>query len=115
MSDQSFEKQFAQWLKLRGHFKQVKRNKDYQSVIDTGLKIIDLGKRTPKLGIMTALFERDIAEAYMKLGNASQAIVYFEKAIKSFKKYRTSQKLRDPNDFISDIETIQKKLNKLKC
>ncbi len=114
MNDQSFEKQSAQWLKLREHFQQVKRNKDYQSVIDTGLKIIDLDKRTPELGIMTALFERDIAEAYMKLGDTSKSIVYFEKAIESFKKYRASQKLHDPDDFLSDIETIQKKLNKLK-
>lgn len=114
MSNLSYEKQFAQWIELRELFKQAKRNKDYQSVINTGLKIIELGERTPKLGIMFPLFEKDIADAHLKTGNAPLSIFYYQKAIESYKKYRATQKLRNPNDFLSDIEKIQKKLDKLK-
>lgn len=114
MSKASYEEQFAQWNELRGHFKRAKSNKDYQSVINTGLKIIELGESVPKLGIMTALFERDTADAYLKTGNISLATLYYEKAVKSFEKYRVTQRLHNPDDFLSDIEAVQKKLNKLK-
>jgi hypothetical protein len=104
---------FNQWITLRDSQKTAKREKNYQTVIELSDKIISISKKSPDIGIMVAFFQRDIADAYMKLNDEKSAAKYCKLAIASFEKYRAKAKLSKPDDFLSDIATLQKKLDKL--
>jgi putative heme degradation protein len=107
------EELFDKWLELREQHGKAKREKDYTAIIEVSEKIITHSKQAPDIRIMDAVFERDIADAYIKMGNVPSAVTFYKRAVKSFETYRATNKLRDPGDFLSEIEKIQKKLLKL--
>ena len=105
---------FNRWQKLRKNHKEAKRAKDHLAVIKIGADIIELAGRAPFIEIFEALFQKDMADAFVKLDDAPAAIVHYEHAIKLFEAHRAAGKLRNPDDFLTDIEKLQKKLAKLK-
>ena len=107
------EVNFNQWLELRNSHTTAKRNKDFQAVIDLSKKIIAHSIKAPEIRIMAALFHKDIADSYVRLNDTPSAIAACREAIASFKHYRATERLSKPDDFLSDIEKLQKKLEKL--
>ena len=114
MDDDWNDALFEQWQELRKSHKEAKRAKDHRVVIKIGAEIIELAGRAPFIGIFVAVFQKDAGDAYVKLDDAPAAIVHYGQAIKSFEAHRASGNLRTPDDFLADIEKLQKKLAKLK-
>ena len=104
---------FQNWISLRAKFRSAKREKDHPAIIAIGMDVIALSERASFIGIVNALFEYDIAEAHIKSGDTLAAVKYYRRSLDSFQVFRSTKKLRNPDDFLSDIEKIQKKLMKL--
>ena len=114
MTDDWNDALFNRWQELRKSHKEAKRAKDHQAVINIGVEIIDLAGCAPFIGIFVAVFQKDAGDAYVKLGDTAAAIIRYEQAIKSFEAHRAAGKLNRSDDFLADIEKLQKKLAKLK-
>jgi tetratricopeptide (TPR) repeat protein len=106
-------KEFKAWLALRERFIKAKREKNYKSVIELGNRIIAIAKSAPTIGIFVPSFEYDIAEAYNKQQEFSSSLEYYKRSMKSFEKYRATAKLHNPDDCLSDIAKIKRKISKL--
>ncbi|MDR1067341.1 MAG: hypothetical protein LBL35_07940 [Clostridiales bacterium] len=106
---------FNRWLELRESHATAKREKDYRRIIDTGDALITLAGQAPFIGIVVAIFKRDIADAYSELSEPTQAIAHYRAAIAAFEKHRATKKLNKPDDFLLDLERLRKKLSKLEA
>jgi hypothetical protein len=113
MPKQWNDEKFAKWLSLRGQFKDSKRTKDYDQTIEVGLSILSFAKTAKFIEIMTALFHRDLGDAYLKNGNPIKALEHYGAARSEFIEYRKTQKLSKPSDWLKDIETLDKKISKI--
>lgn len=108
MTDQWNEKIFENFIQLRDAFRSAKKEKDYLRVLSIGLKIIELEKQAKFLNIITPIFQKDMANASVKLGNVNLAIEYFIAAKTGFK-----ERINGSDDWQKDIDLIDKKLIKL--
>ena len=113
MKESDYDVLFNKWIELRNQYDKLKLEKNYRGIIEVSEKIIGLSKKAPDIGIMVAIFEQSIAEAYVKLEDVPSAIIYYKAAKKSFEEYRATKRLRSPDDYLSCVEKIQKKLAKL--
>lgn len=100
---------FENFVQLRDTLRAAKREKDFQSVLSVGLSILELDKRATFLGIATPIFQKDMAEACIKLGDVSSAIEYLLAAKAGFE-----ERMKGSGDWQKDIELINKKLAKLR-
>lgn len=110
MSD---NKSFACWIDLRQKYRLAKKNKDYLKIISYSNQIIELSQKDSSIGIMVPLFEYDIAESYSKLGDNENALKYYIFSKNHFISYRATHQLSKPEDFLSYITKIDKKIGKL--
>lgn len=99
---------FENFVQLRSALRAAKKEKDYQCVLAVGLNILELDKRATFLKIATPIFQKDMAEACIKLGDVNSAIEYLLAAKVGFEERRNSS-----SDWQKDIELIDKKLAKL--
>ena len=104
---------FKQWLDLRNAFKANKKIKNWSNVINIGNAIIQLDSQAKFIGIMVPIFYKEIANAYEKLCDISNAIEFYSLARDGFIKYRAEKSLGSENDRLSDIDRIDKKIIKL--
>lgn len=104
---------FNQWQELREQYRQCKKNKDYSNVIHYCEQIIELDKKAKFIEIMVPLFEKDTGDAYLKCGNRHMARKHFILAVNGFKEYRKNNALSSPDDWLKDIERLQKKIDKI--
>ncbi|AOU99191.1 hypothetical protein BI364_15730 [Acidihalobacter yilgarnensis] len=87
----------------------AKKGKNYQCVLSVGESILELDKRATFLKkIATPIFQKDMAEACIKLGAVNSAIEYLLAAKAGFEERRNGS-----DDWQKDIELINKKLAKL--
>jgi hypothetical protein len=100
---------FEDFVQLRKAIRTAKKEKDYQRVLSVGLSILELDKRAIFLGIATPIFQKDMAEACIKLGNVSSAIEYLLAAKAGFEVRRNGS-----DYWQKDIELINRKLAKLR-
>jgi len=103
---------FNTWLKLHDKYRQAKKNKDLKEIINYCEQIIELDLKAKSIKIMVPIFQKDLGDAYAKLGNNELAKNYYLYAIEGLKKKRESP-LNKPDDWLKDIEVLQKKINKL--
>ena len=101
------------WQELRGNFRSAKKEKQYEKVINIATKIIVLDTEATFIGIGVPLFEKDIADAYLKLDQKDKAIEHYQTAIAGFKSDHEKYKKTNPDYCLKDIEQIEKKLKKL--
>jgi tetratricopeptide (TPR) repeat protein len=105
--------EFLEWTLLREKFREAKRDKNYQQIIDTCHSIIKLDERARFIEIMTPLFYKDAGRAYLKLGEKQKALHHFQTAKSQFIEYRHNHKLSHPDDWLRDINFIEKTIQKL--
>ncbi|MCK4881879.1 MAG: hypothetical protein KAS92_02515 [Candidatus Omnitrophica bacterium] len=105
---------FNAWLKLREAFRNAKKDKNYNNIIQIGLDILKLDKTAKFIGIMTPLFNKDIANSYLKINDNENALKYYKLSLNGFIEYRKNNTLNKPTDWLKDIEILEKKINKLK-
>lgn len=109
------QKKFDRWQELRKALKEQKRAKEYAQVIEIAGKIIDLDKEAKFIKIMTPLFYKEIGAAYEKLGELDKAIKNYKLAVEGFSRYRESKDLNKPDDWLKDIQSIDKKIDRLQA
>ena len=107
------QREFDQWLTLRGEFRAAKAAKQYRRIIDLVSEILILDAKAKFISIMVPLFYRDAGLASLHLGEKENAIKYLILARDSFLEYRRVEVLNSPEDFLKDIASIEKKLLKL--
>ncbi|WP_277811968.1 hypothetical protein [Chromohalobacter canadensis] len=107
------QNKFDRWQELRKSLKEYKRVKEYAQVVEVARTIIDLDKEAPFIRIMTPLFYKEIGAACEKLGNLSDAIRNYQIAMDGFKKYREPNDLNKPDDWLKDIQSLSKKIERL--
>lgn len=108
-NDELFEK----WLNLRDELKNNKRDKNWINVINNCNEIIQLDSEAKFIGIMIPIFYKEMASAYQHINHITNAIKFYSLAKEAFLKYRSEKPLNSPNDWLVDIERIDKKLSKL--
>ena len=107
------EKTFRNWLHLRDTFKRSKKSKDWQNVICTCNKIIQLANQANFICIMTPLFYKELANAYEKTGDIDNSLKYYYLAKEDFIRYRNNNTLSKPTDWLVEIQRIDRRINKL--
>ncbi|QEM82634.1 hypothetical protein [Halomonas binhaiensis] len=107
------QNKFDRWQELRKRLKECKRAKEYAQVIEVARTIIDLDKEAPFICIMTPLFYKEIGAAYEKLGDLSEAIRNYQISLNGFKKHRESNETNKPDDWLKDIHSLSKKIERL--
>jgi tetratricopeptide (TPR) repeat protein len=107
------QNKFDRWQELRKCLKERKRAKEYAQVIEAAEKIIDLDKKAPFIRIMTPLFHKEIGAACEKLGDLNKAIKNYQLAVDGFEEYRESNDLNKPDDWLKDIQSLSKKIERL--
>lgn len=100
---------FESFIQLRNALRAAKKEKDYQYVLSLGLNILELDKRATFLEIATPIFQKDMAEACIKLGDVNSAIEYLLAAKAGFEERRHGS-----CDWQKDIDLINMKLAKLR-
>lgn len=108
------QKKFDRWQELRNNLKEYKQDKDYAKVFEVAGNIIDLDKEAPFIRIMTPLFYKEIGAACEKLGDLNNAIENYQLAVDGFTKYRESNDLNKPDDWLKDINSLNKKIERLR-
>ena len=108
MSDQWNDELFKYFIQLRNTLRAAKKEKNYQHVLSLGLSILELDKTAGFLKIATPIFLKDVAEAYIRLGDTTSAVKYLMAAKDKFKEQQMK-----PDDWQKDIEVIDRKLKKL--
>jgi len=74
------------FMKMNDNYKKAKQRKDYERVIYTGNAIIKLASQAKSIGIATYLFQKGVADAYLKLDQIDKAIVYYRAVLSKYKK-----------------------------
>lgn len=108
MTNQWNDALFENFVQLRNAFRAAKKEKNYQGVLSVGLNILELDKRATFLKIATPIFQKDMADACIKLGDINSAIEYLLAAKAGFEERRNGS-----DDWQKDIELINKKLVKV--
>jgi tetratricopeptide (TPR) repeat protein len=113
MSVKFDQKKFDQWQELRKTLKEAKRSKAYERVVELCNKIIGLDKSARFIQIMTPLFFKEMGVAYSKLGENENALEAYKSARDGFMEYRKHNNLHSPDDWLKDIQSLDKKIGKL--
>lgn len=101
-------KQQDELKSLREKLNKADRKKDYYTVVEACLEIIALEKRTKALNIIAPLYHKDLGEAYLKLLEYEKAVECLNTAREGLIKYRATQKLKYPEDWLNEIYNIEK-------
>jgi len=101
---------FQEWLDLREQYREAKREKDYQKIIDISNSILKLDVEAKFIEIFVPLFEKDIADAYLKMGQEELALVHYRSALLGFRLEHEKDKKRNPESWVKDIERLERKI-----
>ena len=107
------EEAFSRWQTLRKELKQYKRAKEYKNIIDTAKEIIEISKRAESIKIMEPLFYKEIGMAHEKMGEKNEAIENYRLAAEGFAAHRKFNEVNKSDDFLKDIQSLEKKIRKL--
>ena len=103
-----------EWQKLREAYKSAKKEKDYQKIIESANSLIKLDTEAKFIGVLVPSLEKEIANAYLKLDQKDKAIMFFEAAISGYRAEHEKDKAQQPEIWLKDIESLEKKVLKLK-
>jgi hypothetical protein len=107
------DKVFEEFVALRERFRGAKRAKNHTIVIEVCREILAIDRRAEFLGILTPLFNKEIGNAYLAINETTRAVEFFQLAKDGYIERRKSQPLNRPDDWLKDIEIIDRKLSKL--
>jgi tetratricopeptide (TPR) repeat protein len=102
------DRKFNKWLKLRDAVREAKSEKNYQKVIDKANEVLKLDAEAKFIGIFVPIFQKDIADAYLKLNKIEEAIQHYKNAIAGYKSEHEKN-----NGWLKDIERLETKVLRL--
>lgn len=108
MSDEWNWTVFNEFIKLRSQLRTAEKENNYQEVLSLGTKIIELDKNAKFIGIVTAIFLKDMGHACVNLGDRAAAVKYLLAAKEKF-----IGQNNDPAHWRRDIELIDRTIRKL--
>jgi len=111
--NKDFDRYFKKWTKLRGEFDQAKREKNFQRIIDVSNLIKKLDAEEKESDIFVPLFDKAIADAYLKLEEKDKAIKHYQAALSGFIAEHKKNKANDPDSWTKEISRLEKTLAKL--
>lgn len=100
---------------LREKLNKAERKKDYYTVVEACLEIIALDQRAKSLNIMACLYHKDLGEGYLKLLEYEKAVECLNTAREGLIKYRATQKLKYPEDWLNEIYAIEKLISRIEA
>ena len=109
-----FFRNFAEFTSLREKAKEPRKNKQYKRCIDIYRTQLELSKKAPEIGIVDFLIFKQIALAHERIGQYAEAIKPYETAINLCHEFRRNENLANPDDFIRDIEVMNRKVELLR-
>ncbi|MEQ5857620.1 tetratricopeptide repeat protein [Halomonas sp. EF61] len=109
------QNQFDRWQELRKPLNEHKRAKEHGQVVEVARMIISLDKEAKFIRIMTPLFYKEIGMAYEKLSETEKAIESYRQAVEGLVRYRESNDLNSPEDWLKDIQSLNKNIDRLQA
>src|SRR6218665_557234 len=106
-------KQQDELKSLREKLNKADRKRDYYTVVEACLEILALEQRTKALNIIAPLYHKDLGEAYLKLLEYEKAVDSLNTAREGLIKYRATQKLKYPEDWLNEIWNIEKLIQRI--
>jgi len=106
-------KRVAELKALRDKLNLAEHRKEYAIVVEACLEIIALDARAKSLNIMAFLYHKDLGEAYVKLHEYEKAKESLITARDGLLKYRATQKLKFPDDWLHELKGIEKLIHKI--
>ncbi len=100
---------------LREKLNKAVRKKDYYTAVEACQEIIALDQRAKSLNIIVALYHKDLGEAYLKLLEYEKAVESLNTAREGLIKYRATQKLKYPEDWLNEIWNIEKLIQRIEA
>jgi tetratricopeptide (TPR) repeat protein len=101
------------WEDLKKQLTKAEKHRDWELVIELSRAAIALDAKDRTLNIKPFLFYSDIGECYFKMKEYKQALENFEKAKELAVKFRATEKLKYPEDWLAEIRTIDKFIGKI--
>ena len=83
-------------------------------MINTCNEIIQLDSKAKFIGIMIPIFYKEMARGYEKINDIANALKFYSLAKEAFINYRTTKALRNPDDWLADIDRIDKRISNLR-
>lgn len=113
MSASKNMKNIKEWESLKKQLTKAEKNRDWELVIELSRAAIALDAKDRTLNIKPFLFYSDIGECYFKMKEYKIALENFEKAKELAVKFRATEKLKYPEDWLAEIRTIDKYIGKI--
>lgn len=114
MQDDWNDALFQKWLHLRTDFKNNKKNKKWINLVNNCNDIIQLSSKAKFIGIMIPIFYKEAANAYEKINDITNALKFYSLAKEAFINYRATNALKNRNDWLADIDIIDKRISRLR-
>jgi hypothetical protein len=93
---------------LRKKLNHAEHKKDYPTVVEACLEIIELDTRVKALNIMACLYYKDLGEAYLRLLEYQKAVDSLNTARKGLMEWRATKKLKFPDDWLNELKAIDR-------
>jgi len=113
MSASKNMKNVKAWEDLKKRLTKAEKNRDWEQVIELSREAIALDAKDRTLNIKPFLFYSDIGECYFKLKEYKLSLENFEKAKELVIKFRATEKLKYPEDWLAELRTIEKFIGKI--
>lgn len=107
------ERKFKQWLKYRTDLNEAKRNNAWESVILICNKIIEFDQHAKFINIFIPIIRKDKCKALGKVQRYKEAIEEYQTVINELRMFRLSEPLSSPNDWLDEIEKVNKEICRL--
>ena len=112
--DEMLKELYAQtWSELQKSFNTAKKEKQYEKIIEIATKTLQLDAEAKFIGILVPSFEKDIADAYLKLEQRDKATEHYQAALIGYRAEHEKNKKTSPDSWQKEIERLEKKLKSL--
>jgi tetratricopeptide (TPR) repeat protein len=101
------------WEELKKRINAAEKKRDWELLIELAKEAIALDKKDKTLNIKPFLFYSDIGEYYFKLEEYKLSLENFELAKEMLIKFRETEKLKYPEDWLAELATIEKFIGKI--
>jgi hypothetical protein len=114
MSRSDNRKHVQELAALREKLNGAIRRKDFPLAEETCRAIIALDARAKNLNIMACLYHKDLGEIYLKLLEYEKAVASLTTAREGLVEYRATRKLKFPDDWLAELKSIDRLIERIK-
>jgi hypothetical protein len=97
----------ACWNSLRGQLHRASATKAHAEVVRLCDEILAFSAGNPTITVVDWMFEKRASKALAGCGLFHEAVARMDRAIAGCERFRATARLAKPDDFLSDIGTMQ--------